>query len=796
MRTRRSRSSCPGHRRSSALTLALALACALGTGHARADDLLAQLTATAAARQVAVLEAIVNGRSMGPVFVVVERGEAKGIDAGALRAWRVTTDPAAPFRFEERAFISVTDLPGAKINVEQRTQRLLVELPPRLFDPTDVRFAADATPPVAAPVMAGVLNYTLFGYSSRDDSFASGFFEAGASGAPGSLILTASANTAAPAGQTTHRVVRYDTTFRRDDPAGLRTLNIGDTFTQNGSNWGRSVRFGGLQFGTNFALQPNLITYPLQGFAGTAVVPSSVDVLVNGSRIATQPVQPGPFTVNDVPLVSGAGDVQLVVRDAFGQQQVISQPFYASRRLLKSGLSEFQINAGAIRRNYGLASFDYGSAMGAGHWRGGLSDRFTMEIRAEGDDQTRATGVTGDFGLGLYGTATAGVAVSDGRAGSGDQWIAGYEYLGRRFNLAARARWASPDFRAVGDEGLPIVRRQTYASAGANLGTMGSLGVAWASQRYRALPDLDTATLTYTATLSRRVFLTMSVARTWSVVDQTSAYASLTVALDGRTSATGEASGSRAGGQGGSSYAAWSIQQALPTDEGAGFRVRVATRDQVDAGAGYTWPYGTYTLEASRFQDASAVRATATGGIGYVGGRAFASRPITESFGLVQVGDIEGVLVFHEGNPIGRTDEGGAVVVQRMNPYVSNRITIDERDLPMDVTIRSREQRVVPAFRSGTVVHYEAVRRVSAILEVRTEDGQHLPAGSEAAMDNSALRFIVGDAGEMYVPDLPTAARFTVDRPGSACAFEVRLPATQHEIQPKLGPFVCRAERR
>jgi outer membrane usher protein len=754
-----------------------------------ANEALAQLTLASAARQAAVLDAIVNGRPMGPVFVVVERGEIVGIDAATLRSWRVVPASDSTFLFEDRRYVALADLPDAKANVEQRNQRLLFELPPRRFASTDFRYGSSQGLELSPAAPAGLVNYTLFGYSSRHDSYASGFFEAGLSGSIGSLIASASANTAAPAGQTTHRIVRYDTTYRRDDPRGLLTLNLGDSFSFPGA-WGRSVRFGGVQYGTNFTLQPDLITYPLQAVGGTAVVPSTVDVFVNGNRITSQAVPPGPFTLNDVPLVSGAGDVQVVVRDAFGQQQTVTQPFYASRRLLRAGLDEFQINAGAIRENYGLDSFDYGSGMAAGYWRRGLNDRFTLEGRAEADEAVRAGGVTADFAIGLLGTVTLGGVASSGDAGSGRQWIAGYEYLGRRFNFAARSTWASTDFRMLGDDGLAILQRQSFASAGTNLGPLGSVGVAWAGQRYRNSVPLDTVAVTYTATLVQKAFVTLSLSRSYSVIDQTSAFATITFPVDGRTSIGGEASTSRAAGRV-ETYGGWSVQRVLPTDEGFGYRLRSTSQRQVDAGVGYTWPYGTYTLEASRFKGESAARATASGGIGYVAGTAFASRPITESFGVVQVGDVEGVRVYHEGNPAGRTGEDGRIVLHRMIPWVPNRITIDERDLPMDLSLKHREMRVVPQYRSGTLVHYDAQRRTSVILEVYGPDQQHLPAGTEIALSDSPLQFVVGQYGEVFVPDLPPAARFTAHTPRGRCGFAVSLPERPNELMPKLGPFRC-----
>jgi outer membrane usher protein len=754
---------------------------------------LAQLFAASEARQAAIVEAVVNGRPMGTVFAVSERGQVVAIDATSLRDWRVLAPSSRTLEFEGRSYVMLSELGSATVSFDQRMQRLTLDFAPEAFSPSDLRFRANRTPALSPVTTAGVLNYTLFGYTSRDDSYGAGFFEAGVSGTPGSLIATASANTAAPGDTTTNRLVRYDTVFRRDDPDGLRTLLLGDSFTRS-SSWGRSVRFGGVQYGTNFSLQPDLITYPLQAFPGTAVVPSTVDVFVNGSRIDSQQVQPGPFKINDVPLVSGSGEVQLVVRDAFGQQQVLTQPFYASRRLLRSGLEEFQVSAGTVRENYGLDSFNYGTAVGAGYWRRGLSDQFTLEARAEADENVYAGGITADFSIGMLGTVTAGAALSDGQAGYGNLWIAGYEYLGRRFNFAARSFWASSNFRAVGDYNLPVIQRQSFVSAGTNLGPAGTVGVAWAAQYYRALPSIDTVALTYSVTVVPQVFLTMSVSRTYSVINQTSAFATLSFVLGGRSSAGLEASSARGGGES-TSYGAWSVQQTLPTDEGFGYRLRSTSNDQLDAGVGYTWRYGTYLLEASRFQGETAARATASGGFGFINGYAFASRPVTESFGLVQVGEIEGVRVLHNGNPVGTTDSDGRIILQRMTPYVANRVTIDERDLPIDVAIGSREQNVVPKFRSGILINYDAKRRISAILEVQTTDGRHLPAGTEVSLADSNRRFTVGEKGEMFVPDLTARSRFVAQLREGTCGFEVKMEAASAEVLPKLGPFVCQADK-
>ena len=789
MRISRSRSTSRPSARSSAIAAAIAsaFACA-GPPPAGAEELIAQLAA-ATARQVAVLDGIVNGQPQGPVFALVERGETQAIEAAALRRWRVRVPGHAVFEFDDRLYVAVSDLPGARTNIDQRTQRLLINMPPSLFEQADIRLNARGDEPLSTTPLSGFLNYTVFGYTSSETSYASGFFELGASGNFGSLINTAAVNPVEPSGQPANRIVRFDTAWRLDDRDGLRTLNLGDSFTHAGA-WGRSVRFGGVQFGTNFQLQPDLITYPLQPFSGTAVVPSTVDVFVNGSRIASQAVAPGPFSINDVPLVSGAGDVQLVVRDPFGQQQLITQPFYASRRLLRGGLDEYQVSAGAIRENYGLSSSDYGRALASGFWRRGISDQLTVEGRFEGDTDVRAAGATADFSPGLLGVFTAGAAFSNGDAGNGHLWIAGYEYQGRRFNFATRSMWASSQFRLIGDPLSFILQRQSQVSAGVGLNRFGSIGAAWVSQRYRDFPGLDTATVSYSTTVAQRTFLTISVSRSNGQFSQTSAFATLTIPLGGNTSATTEAYSARSGEQR-ASYVGAAVQRTVPTDQGFGYRLRATTQEQFDAGVGYTWPFGEYTVEASSFEGSTAARATASGGLGIIAGRTFASRTITDSFGLVRVGDIEGIRVFHEGNPIARTDNDGQVVLPRMTPYSANRITIDERDIPIDVAIKDREKRVVPQFRSGTLAEYEARRQASVILEVRLVDGSHLPTGSEVQLAGTSQRYIVGYDGEVFIPDLPASSRFTARLASGQCSFDVEFSRPKESL-PKLGPFTCR----
>ena len=93
---------------------------------------------------------------------------------------------------------------------------------------------------------------------------------------------------------------------------------------------------GGVRFGTEFALQPSLLTFPTPSLAGSAAVPSNVELLVNGTQRFQTDVGQGPFSINQVPLVTGAGQVTLVIRDPLGVERrvtsITGQPLRAQRR--------------------------------------------------------------------------------------------------------------------------------------------------------------------------------------------------------------------------------------------------------------------------------------------------------------------------------------------------------------------------------------------------------------------------------------------------------------------------------
>ena len=189
--------------------------------------------------------------------------------------------------------------------------------------------------------------------------------------------------------------IRLDSTFEYSDQENLTTYRAGDIIN-GGLPWTRPLRIGGLQAQSDFALRPDLITTPLPTLGGIAAVPSTVDVYVNDIKMLSQDIAPGPFSFNNIPLITGAGNAQLVVTDSSGVVTKTTAPFYAAANLLAPGLSSWSVEAGLPRLSYGSSSDDYEETpVGSATLRRGIFDWMTVEGHVEGGAGLANGGVGG-----------------------------------------------------------------------------------------------------------------------------------------------------------------------------------------------------------------------------------------------------------------------------------------------------------------------------------------------------------------------------------------------------------------
>ena len=139
--------------------------------------------------------------------------------------------------------------------------------------------------------------------------------------------------------------LRLESDYTYSDPDHALTYRAGDTIA-GGLAWTRPIRMAGLQVQRDFTLRSDLVTAPLPQISGTAAVPSSVDVFVNGTKAYSQDVAPGPYSLTSLPLMAQNGVAQVVVRDATGREVDTNLNLFDPGRLLAPGLVDFSVESG------------------------------------------------------------------------------------------------------------------------------------------------------------------------------------------------------------------------------------------------------------------------------------------------------------------------------------------------------------------------------------------------------------------------------------------------------------------
>ena len=571
------------------------------------------------------------------------------------------------------------------------------------------------------------------------------------------------------------RSVRLDTRWTLDFPEQALTLEVGD-FYSGFVDWTRPVRLGGIQIGRNYGLQPYRVLTPTPAFLGQAVVPSTVELYVDGLRQYSGQVPVGPFQLAAQPGISGTGTAQVVVTDAFGRMQTLDFSFYGTQQLLAKGLSDWSLGVGRLREDFGERSFAYdGRSVASASWRGGVSDTFTAEAHAEGGGGLAQGGVGGWWQLGAVGVVNAAYAHSRYDGLQGGQWALGYSWNNRRFNFNLRSVRSHGDYRDLGalQDILPASISE-QATFGLDLLRLGTLSASYLRLRYPDGEDNRYASLFWSRMWSQRWSAYLSLNQNLDRSDDRSLYLSVTASLGNNRQAS--LSGQRNGDS-----QAWvaDVTQPVPGDGsagGIGWRAQVRHGENGNGGlaeVGILNDVGRYAFGAARQGRLNQAYASASGSLVWMGGHAFAAREIADAFAVVSTNGIGGVPVRLENRLIGVTDERGLLLVSPLLSWQRNRVSIDTLDLPEDIRADRIEDWVTPRQRAGTGVTFQLRSRPSLRLTLQDMAGQPLEAGSEVQLADGR-HATVGYDGLLYLEDVTAGSVLYITTSRGQC--RVRVP--------------------
>ena len=776
------------------------------------------------------LDVVINGHHIGEIGEFVLQGGvlfARRKELADL-GFRVPANVASG----PDGLIALWSLPGVRVRFDPATQTIYFAAPNEALLPNLLRVAAN--PASAIPLQSSTgatLNYDLVGAVTNGHAYGSGFFDARVFSPLGVASTTFLAfDGANTIGTRNEQVIRLDSTYVYSDFDSQRRYWAGD-FITGGLTWTRPVRLGGVQVTRDFTMRPDLVTFPVPVIAGSVAVPSTVDVLVNGARVLSSEAQPGPFAVPQLPVITGAGQVQVTVTNALGQQVTTTLPFYASALLLAPGLHTYSVEAGWVRLNWGLVSDQYGSFAASGTYRRGLTDDLTMEAHAEGTRGQFMGGggiVANAFNLAVV---NLGGAASTAQGHVGGQLAVGIERQGQHFSFGATAVLATPGFRDIAAmNGDPVPTKQISANASANLGHWGTLGAAWLQVERPAatnlvgftgnpafsppggpqppsgvglgnfgLPFIPAQTSrilsgSYSVQLSHHIFFYANAFHDFAHGGGDGGSVGIAIPLGRRSSVSASGnfqSGSPAFGQVQAQQAAVSIG-----DWGYQAYVSGPSNAHEFGQLMYKSPWALFTAGVDHLDGETTFRLEAQGALTFADDRLFASNSIYQAFAVVDTDHTAGVHVLYENRPDGVTDASGKLLVPDLRSWDVNHLAIDPADVPLDAQVPYTERQVRPPDRSGIIVRFPIRKTNGALLVLVDEAGQPIPVGSAATLQATGVQSPVGYDGETFLENLGAMNLVVVQLPNDGrCVVSFAYAATPGTI-PKIGPLTCRKDGR
>ena len=589
-----------------------------------------------------------------------------------------------------------------------------------------------------------------------------------------------------------NKSIRGNTFFKKDFPDAMESFVVGDTLSSDG-DWSRPARYLGVRWSRDFLTQPGYVTYPSPSLKGSAALPSVVDVYINNQKQFQQTLTPGPFDYRNVPLTTGAGEVNLVVKDLLGRETVITKSFYTQNSMLKEGLSDFSVESGLFRNNYGTLSNDYSSPFVAGTYRQGLTDDITAQSRLEAGADRQAIGADVTSVIGTLGSIHLATAVSkDSEKDTGTLYNVGLERRTPQYLIGAQYKSYSKDYTPFAYSSLETRPKNIFNAAV----TVPIYKDVATSLSYIEQTSYDTTAfrnVSLTTGITLPLNISMSVIANKSLSTDKAWFAGLNFNIPLGKDYSSYLNSNRQNN--GDIINTVNLTKNIPAGEGIGWGLNLSddVTQQTRANIIVNTGSAQFSSEINQGQNSNAIRLGANGSLGYAEGLTFATRNIgDDSIAIVKVGDLKGIPIYNQNQIMTHTNDQGLAFV-KIRPYEKAKISIDPNTLPLDVDLNETKREPVPYAKSSVLVDFSIVRLKHVLITILQADGSFVPAGAKVAVKGQEEVFYVGRRGEVYISNLEDVSHLTITWKEHSCEFNVEYKSAEvsDSDEKRIGPLKC-----
>jgi len=690
-----------------------------------------------------LLDAIVNTEHLAdPVPLHYRNGEL-WLPAEAQNALRI--DAAKVRDFETDGELSMHAIAGEYFAVDYQNLVLYGSISPELLQ--ESRLTARTVPIVAAspPTHPGaIFSYDIAdGRDTAQKSWKSGLFEL----AFVSERSTCSSDEIALPYVNDFR--RLDTQCTIDRVSRRESLTIGDTISQ-ADLLGAPVRFGGFRIGTDFGVDPYYVPQPTYSVAGSARVPSTLEVWVNQMLTYSQAIPPGPFSVGNIPVPTGAGEIRAVINDGTATQQVLSQAYYSDASLLKAGTWAWTLDAGKLRENYALPGDRYTNPFANLDVHYGVSDWLTLTPHLEGSDQLARVALGGAARLGDFGVLQLSGSASDSGGHVGTGLIERFSRRAGIFSFSVSHEVTDDAYVELGYPTRGSAPAQiSQANVGISLPGAILLGLGGSQSEIRQTGTLRLLSASLSIPVGHIGSILVTALDPLEPAGSRLYTATFVVALGDRTTASATAFH-----QGSSSGETLQVQQNAPLGPGYGYRL-LASQGQ---GGGYLpteeaegiarWSAAALRVDVGEIDHAFTDQVELSGAVLLSQAGPVLARREDGPSATVQL-PWPGVRIYMDDQLAATTDASGAAVVRALRPYQSNRLRLEIDDLPIDAEVENTEVILVPGRRQIVPAEFK-VRNTHHITGHLVSGVGRIPPGATVKILETGAEFQLGFNGLLY----------------------------------------------
>jgi len=174
------------------------------------------------------------------------------------------------------------------------------------------------------------------------------------------------------------------------------------------------------------------------------------------------------------------------------------------------------------------------------------------------------------------------------------------------------------------------------------------------------------------------------------------------------------------------------------------------------------------------------------GGILWSADRPWLGQTLSGPAAVVELPDLAGVRVLRDGQPAGRTDEQGRLLVVGLRPFEDNVISYVPEDLPLTALVTGDSLVLRPYSRGVVRAQFPVAAAASEAIELRLDNSQPVPTG--ALLTLNGHDFPIGKQGLAQIPVLKHPMEVVVSWASGRC--RLRLPGSYEHIARRVARCV------